>query len=242
MAGSRVTRLAVLLGLTGAGRRPARSTPSSRSSSTSASCWSASPPRSPYAPATSSRWACCRRCCSSGLVTLVARGPPRLGGASPSDGLVQAVVSGLAHRASGLMAAYAWRSACWPCASASRVKRRASARTDATQGYSNREGSPAPDARHLGRRLGEVDDGGGLRAALAGVDHRVQPVIELLLDRPAVGHRLARRPASAGCWRAAARPAPRAAPARPGGRGCGRRRCASWGASAAWAPRRWPGG
>src|SRR5665648_754193 len=43
---------------------------------------------------------------------------------------------------------------------------------------------------HLRIALRPVHDGGGLGPAVAGVDHRVQQVAELLPDLPAIGHRL----------------------------------------------------
>ena len=55
--------------------------------------------------------------------------------ADPRDGLVQAVVSGLAHRASGLLTAYLLVLAVLAIRQRVRMKR---------SGYSKREGSPAP--------------------------------------------------------------------------------------------------
>jgi hypothetical protein len=76
-----------------------------------------------------------------GLITLVAV-VQRDWVADPGDGLVQAVVSGLAHRASGLMAAYVVTLGVLAARQQMLVKRRHQA--DETAGYSNREGSPAP--------------------------------------------------------------------------------------------------
>jgi len=45
-------------------------------------------------------------------------------------------------------------------------------------------------ADNLGLILGEVDDRGGLGAAVAGVDHRVDDAVELVGDLPALRHRL----------------------------------------------------
>ena len=76
-----------------------------------------------------------------GLITLVAV-VQRDWVADPGDGLVQAVVSGLAHRASGLMAAYVVTLGVLAARQRVLVKRRHQA--DETADYSNREGSPAP--------------------------------------------------------------------------------------------------
>ena len=169
-----------------------------------------------------------------GLITLVAL-VHRAWVAEPGDGLVQAVVSGLAHRASGLLAAYLLALAVLA------IRQRVRASGPAPSAYSKRAGSPAPTRATTGAPVGEVDDGGGLRAALAGVDHRVQPVIQLLLDLPAVGHRLVavRHQQRAGQQRLAELLQQR--PRRPGGRGSAPPRSASSGASAASAPRRSPG-
>jgi hypothetical protein len=80
-----------------------------------------------------------------GLITLVAV-VHRDWVADPGDGLVQAVVSGLAHRASGLMAAYVVTLAVLATRQRMLVKRRHRAEAPAaTAAYSKREGSPAPN-------------------------------------------------------------------------------------------------
>ena len=86
--------------------------------------------------------------------------------AEAGDGLVQAVVSGLAHRASALLAATCWRWPSWPSGSGCAWPTRAATRSGT---------GPRRRPGHHGRAVGEVDDGGRLRPALAGVDHRVQP-------------------------------------------------------------------
>ena len=70
-----------------------------------------------------------------GLITLLAL-VHRAWIAESGDGLVQAVVSGLAHRASGLLAAYLLVLAVLAMRQRVRMVRR--------RRYSNREGSPAP--------------------------------------------------------------------------------------------------
>ena len=107
----------------------------------------------------------------------------------PADnGVLQAVVSGLAHRASGLLAAYLLTLAVlamrqhvipnsrWP---------------PAPDAHGSAEPCDVPGSHPLdhGRTVGEVDDRRGLRPALAGVDHRVDLMVQLLLDQPPVGHR-----------------------------------------------------
>jgi hypothetical protein len=74
-----------------------------------------------------------------GLITLVAV-VHRDWIAEPGDGLVQAVVSGLAHRASGLLAAYLLALAVLAMRQRMRMMRRRQVR----QAHSKREGSPAP--------------------------------------------------------------------------------------------------
>jgi hypothetical protein len=69
-----------------------------------------------------------------GLITLVAV-VHRTWIADPGDGLIQAVVSGLAHRASGLLTAYLLVLAVLAMRQRVRIRRRR---------YSKREGSPAP--------------------------------------------------------------------------------------------------
>ena len=163
-----------------------------------------------------------------GLITLVAI-VQRDWVAEPGDGLVQAVVSGLAHRASALLAAYVLTLAILAL------------RQRVLAAHAKRGGISCTDARHDGSPVGEVHHRGGLGPALPGVDHRVQPVIQLLLD----GQPSVIGSSSSGISNVLDRqPAPRARPAglrRPGGRGSERRRCASSGASAASAPRRSPG-
>jgi hypothetical protein len=84
-----------------------------------------------------------------GLITLVAV-VERDWVADPGDGLVQAVVSGLAHRASGLMAAYVVTLGVLATRQRMLVKRRhqvatpAEAQEPPAGDYSKREGSPAP--------------------------------------------------------------------------------------------------
>ncbi len=156
--------------------------------------------------------------------------------AEAGDGFVQAVVSGLAHRATGLLAAYLL------ALGVLAIRQRVRVRQAARRPTRSARWSPGADARHDRQPVGEVDDGGGLRAALAGVDHRVQPVIQLVLDLPAVGHRLglARHQQGAGQQRLAELLQQRLDHRR--GRGCARRRCASSGASAASGPRWSPAG
>ena len=72
-----------------------------------------------------------------GMITLVAL-VHRAWIADPGDGLVQAVVSGLAHRASGLLTAYLLALAVLAIRQRVRTKRRLAA------DYTKREGSPAP--------------------------------------------------------------------------------------------------
>lgn len=72
-----------------------------------------------------------------GFITLVAL-VHRAWVAQPGDGLIQAVVSGLAHRASGLLTAYLLALAVLAIRQRVRMKRRRAV------AYSNREGSPAP--------------------------------------------------------------------------------------------------
>ena len=119
-----------------------------------------------------------------GLITLLAI-VHKAWVAQPGDGLIQAVVSGLAHRATGLLTAYLLTLAI--LAIRQRVARK---RARQSRRLLEASGIPGADPGHHGRTFGEVDDGRRLRAALAGVEHRVQPVIQLLLDLPPVGHRL----------------------------------------------------
>ncbi len=77
--------------------------------------------------------------------------------ADPGDGLVQAVVSGLAHRASGLLTAYLLVLAVLAMRQHVAAKRRAQARAasaedlgEAAPGYENREASPAPSLATTG--------------------------------------------------------------------------------------------
>ena len=80
-----------------------------------------------------------------GLVTLVALVHP-LWIAEPGDGLVQAVVSGLAHRASGLMTAYTL--VLGTLAMRQHIARR---RRQGAPAHSKRPGSPAPTRATTGR-------------------------------------------------------------------------------------------
>ena len=76
----------------------------------------------------------------------------------------------------------------WPCsASGNTCVRQHRARS----AHGSAEPRDVPGAHPLDHRraVGEVDDRGGSRAALTGVDHRVDLMVQLLLDQPAVGHR-----------------------------------------------------
>src|SRR5699024_12030845 len=53
-----------------------------------------------------------------------------------------------------------------------------------------RRGITGADPDHLGRAGGEVHDGGRLESAVASVDHRIDHVVELVLDLPTLGHRV----------------------------------------------------
>ena len=102
------------------------------------------------------------------------------------DGVLQAVVSGLAHRASGLLAAYLLTLAVLAIRQHVIRQRRDAGRVTAQP---NRDDVAGADPLHHRRAVGEVDDRGRLRPALTGVDHRVHLMVQLLLDLPAVGHR-----------------------------------------------------
>lgn len=78
-----------------------------------------------------------------GLITLVAL-VQRDWVADPGDGLVQGVVSGLAHRASGLMVAYVLTLGVLATRQRMLAKRRHQAEPEESGDYSNRDGSPAP--------------------------------------------------------------------------------------------------
>ncbi len=76
-----------------------------------------------------------------GLVVLVALTDPAQVARS-DDGLVQAVVSGVAHHATALLLAYVLTAAVLVVRH--RVRRAHPGRASSDRGYSNREGSPAP--------------------------------------------------------------------------------------------------
>ena len=108
-----------------------------------------------------------------------------------NDTFVQAVVSGLAHHSGALFAGVVITLVVLAIRHrVTHVRRDRAEREASSYSYANLETSPPPTPGHLGRAGGEVDDRGRLRRRLAAVEHRVEQLIQLLLDRPALGHRV----------------------------------------------------
>ena len=118
-----------------------------------------------------------------------------------------------------------------------RRARPVASRRSATPAHSKRAGSPAPYRLISATPEEKSTTVVGASPALTRVDDRVQHPVQLVLDQPALGHRLGlpgqqqrarqQRLAELGQQRLH----------HTGGRGSARRRCASWGASADAAPR-----
>ena len=157
--------------------------------------------------------------------------------AHPSDGVIQAVVTGLPapHGASWS----ATRSA-WPCSGDPRRLHRRGPPA-AAHGDSNRPGRPRPRARPPGTPSDQsttvVGTGGRLPGSMT---MSTTWSSSSLISQPRSGARP--RPGRISVLVSIGSPAPRAARRRPRGRGSAPRRSASWGASAAAAPRRSPAG
>ena len=96
----------------------------------------------------------------------------------PQDGVVQSVVTGLAHHSGALVSGYLL------CLAVLAIRHRVTAQA------AKRSGSPAPTPHDLRVALRPVDDRRRLGTGLACLDHDVDLVVELLLDLPAEGPRL----------------------------------------------------
>ncbi len=105
--------------------------------------------------------------------------------AEPDDGMVQSLVSGLAHHSTALLVGYglALVTLAAPATSLLEARRVAGA-----------------DPEHLGVALRPVDHGGRLGRRLARLDHDVDLVVQLLLDVPAQRPRARSRRGGSACW------------------------------------------